>query len=218
MPFYLVAYTTTRSTKINPRSTVPTVTPTLQQRKLAGRHWLSTGRHQRDPRRDQQGRDYRNREIEHQPHRDREGVADEREDGLHPYGLSKLQHQPSPSQTEQPPSSSAVGEVCRSRHSAVGSAITARPGAIAPFTRQSVAAAGSGARRPIGKGRRAPPGQPPRSPALPEGRCCPGCRAPHAQVLLEDWLCDYNTHRPHTSFNGLTPSKFATCCPSRGRP
>lgn len=28
--------------------------------------------------------------------------------------------------------------------------------------------------------------------------------------LIADWRIDYNTHRPHTSLNELTPTEFAT--------
>jgi len=31
-----------------------------------------------------------------------------------------------------------------------------------------------------------------------------------ARQLIEEWRIDYNTHRPHTSLNGLTPTEFAT--------
>jgi putative transposase len=31
-----------------------------------------------------------------------------------------------------------------------------------------------------------------------------------ARRLIEEWRTDYNTHRPHTSLGGLTPSEFAT--------
>ncbi|TXH84269.1 MAG: IS3 family transposase, partial [Rhizobium sp.] len=27
---------------------------------------------------------------------------------------------------------------------------------------------------------------------------------------IEEWRIDYNTNRPHTSLNGLTPTEFAT--------
>ena len=30
-----------------------------------------------------------------------------------------------------------------------------------------------------------------------------------ARQIIEDWRIDYNTNRPHTSLNGLTPSEFA---------
>jgi len=30
-----------------------------------------------------------------------------------------------------------------------------------------------------------------------------------ARQLIEDWRIDYNTNRPHTSLNGLTPTEFA---------
>ena len=32
----------------------------------------------------------------------------------------------------------------------------------------------------------------------------------HARRIIEDWRHDYNTYRPHTSLNGLTPKEFAT--------
>lgn len=32
----------------------------------------------------------------------------------------------------------------------------------------------------------------------------------HARKVIEDWRTDYNTERPHTSLNGLTPNEFAT--------
>jgi len=32
----------------------------------------------------------------------------------------------------------------------------------------------------------------------------------HARQVIEDWRIDYNTRRPHTSLNGLTPIEFAT--------
>jgi putative transposase len=31
-----------------------------------------------------------------------------------------------------------------------------------------------------------------------------------AQQIIEEWRIDYNTNRPHTSLNGLTPTEFAT--------
>ena len=31
-----------------------------------------------------------------------------------------------------------------------------------------------------------------------------------ARQIIEDWRIDYNTNRPHTSLNGLTPTEFAT--------
>ena len=31
-----------------------------------------------------------------------------------------------------------------------------------------------------------------------------------ARRIIEDWRHDYNTYRPHTSLNGLTPKEFAT--------
>ena len=30
-----------------------------------------------------------------------------------------------------------------------------------------------------------------------------------AREIIEDWRTDYNTNRPHTSLNGLTPTEFA---------
>lgn len=30
-----------------------------------------------------------------------------------------------------------------------------------------------------------------------------------ARQIIEDWRIDYNTSRPHTSLNGLTPTEFA---------
>jgi putative transposase len=33
--------------------------------------------------------------------------------------------------------------------------------------------------------------------------------------IIEAWRIDYNTNRPHTSFNGLTPTEFAAC-PTEG--
>ncbi len=30
-----------------------------------------------------------------------------------------------------------------------------------------------------------------------------------AQVLIEDWRIDYNTHRPHSAHGDLTPNEFA---------
>ena len=30
-----------------------------------------------------------------------------------------------------------------------------------------------------------------------------------ARAIIEDWRIDYNTNRPHTSLNGLTPTEFA---------
>ena len=32
----------------------------------------------------------------------------------------------------------------------------------------------------------------------------------HARSVIEDWRSDYNTERPHTSLDGLTPNEFAT--------
>ena len=37
-----------------------------------------------------------------------------------------------------------------------------------------------------------------------------------ARQLIEEWRIDYNTNRPHTSLNGLTPTEFATR-PNRGQ-
>jgi transposase InsO family protein len=31
-----------------------------------------------------------------------------------------------------------------------------------------------------------------------------------ARQIIEEWRIDYNTRRPHTSLNGLTPAEFAT--------
>jgi putative transposase len=31
-----------------------------------------------------------------------------------------------------------------------------------------------------------------------------------ARNIIQDWKTDYNTNRPHTSLNGLTPTEFAT--------
>jgi hypothetical protein len=36
-----------------------------------------------------------------------------------------------------------------------------------------------------------------------------------ARQIIEEWRIDYNTNRPHTSLNGLTPTEFATR-PNRG--
>ena len=33
---------------------------------------------------------------------------------------------------------------------------------------------------------------------------------PEARKIIEEWRTDYNTLRPHTSLNGLTPTEFAT--------
>lgn len=33
---------------------------------------------------------------------------------------------------------------------------------------------------------------------------------PHAREVIEAWAFDYNTRRPHTSLDGLTPQEFAT--------
>ena len=30
-----------------------------------------------------------------------------------------------------------------------------------------------------------------------------------ARQIIEEWRIDYNTNRPHTSLNGLTPTEFA---------
>lgn len=32
----------------------------------------------------------------------------------------------------------------------------------------------------------------------------------HARRIIEDWRIDYNSNRPHTSLDGLTPNEFAT--------
>ena len=37
-----------------------------------------------------------------------------------------------------------------------------------------------------------------------------------ARQIIEEWRIDYNTNRPHTSLNGLTPTEFATR-PDRGQ-
>src|ERR1700680_2287061 len=37
-----------------------------------------------------------------------------------------------------------------------------------------------------------------------------------ARQIIEEWRIDYNTNRPHTSLNGLTPIEFATR-PGRGK-
>ncbi len=37
-----------------------------------------------------------------------------------------------------------------------------------------------------------------------------------ARNIIEEWRIDYNTNRPHTSLNGLTPTEFATG-PNRGQ-
>jgi len=34
---------------------------------------------------------------------------------------------------------------------------------------------------------------------------------PYAQAVIDDWRCDYNSSRPHTSLHGLTPNEFAGC-------
>jgi transposase InsO family protein len=31
----------------------------------------------------------------------------------------------------------------------------------------------------------------------------------HGRAIIEEWRIDYNTNRPHTSLNGLTPTEFA---------
>ena len=31
----------------------------------------------------------------------------------------------------------------------------------------------------------------------------------HARLIIEEWRIDYNTNRPHSSLNGLTPTEFA---------
>ena len=31
----------------------------------------------------------------------------------------------------------------------------------------------------------------------------------HAREIIEEWRNDYNTNRPHSSLNGLTPTEFA---------
>jgi putative transposase len=33
---------------------------------------------------------------------------------------------------------------------------------------------------------------------------------PAAREMIEEWRIDYNTERPHTSLNGLTPHEFVT--------
>jgi hypothetical protein len=37
-----------------------------------------------------------------------------------------------------------------------------------------------------------------------------------ARQIIEEWRIDYNTNRPHTSLNGLTPTEFAIR-PTQGR-
>jgi putative transposase len=37
-----------------------------------------------------------------------------------------------------------------------------------------------------------------------------------ARQIIEAWRIDYNTNRPHTSLNGLTPTEFAAC-PQQGQ-
>ena len=39
-----------------------------------------------------------------------------------------------------------------------------------------------------------------------------------AQVLIADWRIDYNTNRPHSSLNQLTPTEFATAWTTRLQP
>jgi putative transposase len=34
-------------------------------------------------------------------------------------------------------------------------------------------------------------------------------RLPEARDIIEEWRADYNTNRPHSSLNGLTPTEFA---------
>ena len=67
---------------------------------------------------------------------------------------------------------------------------------------------------------RVPPGKPMQngfvSKALTEGcamsvsmsTCSPTSTRP--RQIIEEWRIDYNTNRPHTSLNGLTPTEFAT--------
>ena len=38
---------------------------------------------------------------------------------------------------------------------------------------------------------------------------------PEARRIIETWRIDYNTKRPHTSLDGLTPTEFAAC-PNEG--
>lgn len=38
-----------------------------------------------------------------------------------------------------------------------------------------------------------------------------------ARQIIEEWRIDYNTNRPHTSLNGLTPTEFAAR-PTKGIP
>ncbi len=37
-----------------------------------------------------------------------------------------------------------------------------------------------------------------------------------AREIIEAWRIDYNTNRPHTSLNGLTPTEFASARPDQG--
>jgi putative transposase len=37
-----------------------------------------------------------------------------------------------------------------------------------------------------------------------------------ARQIIEEWRIDYNTNRPHTNLNGLTPTEFAAR-PNRGQ-
>jgi putative transposase len=30
-----------------------------------------------------------------------------------------------------------------------------------------------------------------------------------AKIIIEDWRIEYNTYRPHSSLNGLTPTEYA---------
>jgi putative transposase len=39
-----------------------------------------------------------------------------------------------------------------------------------------------------------------------------------AQVLIEDWRTDYNTHRPHSAHGDLTPTEFAQAWTTRHQP
>jgi putative transposase len=48
------------------------------------------------------------------------------------------------------------------------------------------------------------------------GRLCDKCLIEHlftnlndTRHIIEAWTIDYNTNRPHTSLNGLTPTEFA---------
>lgn len=34
---------------------------------------------------------------------------------------------------------------------------------------------------------------------------------PEARVIVEDWRIEYNTYRPHSALDGLTPAEFAQC-------